>query len=871
MESIMKKILSIVRLFLVPLLLLASSANPVSKEVFPTVLSSQTRITLQKPISVKQTNFLQSQELINAENCFLKRFRHKKKDKHALCKHKSDSSAILSAFNFFATSSDETLTLSKRKQTFSQADLPALNIQRSHTKLTFKAPLNAKGKRVQRIGAIKDISRRSTYVFHEGDYYIESLDIESENPRKNDVFRLKTKGKVRIFLNSDSRIVKKATKYKRRAYIGLNRSGKPSNLLIFAKGKLTLEASKRLKIKGFIYAYQDITLTGNKHASLRGAVSSEGKLTIGKEEAKHWKQRKSGKYVYAKHALSSLNLDYPIEDSVAPVITLNGEENITITLGESYEELGARAIDNIDGNISVSISGEVNTSAVGTYELVYSAEDSVGNEANLTRVVEVIEDENEIQLLTLLTNKTKYTRKLTYYGQDNEGKVIYYYAGVPLSTQVFATFEDGEKEEVTDKIEWVLTNNAKIAYGNVVLTKEGTTFVQVQYQNITSNTIEVTLENYEENSNNIIDYIIYDSNTPKRGIDIEIELTQKPLKPVTLVLELDPKDKVEFKKRIYPSPPLYKKTIIFKAGEKRYRKGTIRIEDKDENSTSPYVIKTHILESEDTSYDGKDPQDIRVVPNTKIELITPPIEQRRGALRGVHINMLLQAYATWGVEFRLVNPPKGMYLSDGEYSHILDQEEMLTKRPKIIEWNVPMDAIEGKTYDITVEVTDAKKRKGSLIFPIKVPKTTPIQTQIVNNELTVTDKKSNLYGMKMKGHSGEDIFELKLRAVDYGDVWRKNGVGTKTVMVFVLDNMPEALDVKFPEYIDNYKKRKSMGVDFLQYAAMGMADGDFWDRAYRAGYSYDGTKGLVIPSLHTRLHTSNIFILITNKSQERDK
>jgi hypothetical protein len=561
-----------------------------------------------------------------------------------------------------------------------------------------------------------------------------------------------------------------------------------------------------------------------------------------------------------------------VSDTTPPVITLNGKKDITITQGDIYNELGATALDDVDGNVSVNISGSVDTTIVGVYTLTYTATDSANNIASKTRTVNVEGKINKLKTLTLSASQTKYTRKLSYYGKNPDGKVINYYAGVPIFMQVFATFENGDKEEVTDKIEWILSNNTKTPYGSVVLTKEGKTTVQAQYQNLKSNAVELTLENYETTSKHLIKYTVYDSHIPGRGVDIRIALAAQPLKPVTLRLELDPKDKVEFK-NYRSSSAIYTKTLTFKPGEYRNGVKSVEIEDKDENNTNSYVIKTHVLESEDTNYGGKDPQDINFEPKREIEFVVPPIAQRRGALRGVHISMLIKAYATSDVVFRLVDPPEGMYLSDGQYSHILDQEEMSTKRPKIIEWDVPMDAIEGETYEITVEVTDAKKRKGSITFPIKVPKTKSIQTEIVNNELIVTDKDSTLYGMKMKGHSGEDISELKLRSVDYGDVWKKfvhqapEDIAER--IVFVMDNMPKALDVKMPEWMDTYEERRELKVTTYRCDKFSaMYSNDSWDKGMGTrSINYNDTHGYYISTDNEEL--GNIFMIII-KSQRRN-
>ncbi|MBL4868816.1 MAG: BspA family leucine-rich repeat surface protein [Pseudomonadales bacterium] len=74
----------------------------------------------------------------------------------------------------------------------------------------------------------------------------------------------------------------------------------------------------------------------------------------------------------------------------SPVITLNGDSAINLFIGDSYIEQGATAIDDLDGEVNVIISGSVDTSTVNNYVITYSATDSAGNTGNLTREVNVI-------------------------------------------------------------------------------------------------------------------------------------------------------------------------------------------------------------------------------------------------------------------------------------------------------------------------------------------------------------------------------------------------------------------------------------------------------------------------------------------------
>ncbi len=79
-------------------------------------------------------------------------------------------------------------------------------------------------------------------------------------------------------------------------------------------------------------------------------------------------------------------------DLLPPVITLNGEESISIIQGEKYIELGATATDNKDENVIVNISGSIDNLKIGTYEIIYTAKDKAGNLAVKTRTIEVMEN-----------------------------------------------------------------------------------------------------------------------------------------------------------------------------------------------------------------------------------------------------------------------------------------------------------------------------------------------------------------------------------------------------------------------------------------------------------------------------------------------
>ncbi|WP_218668078.1 DUF5011 domain-containing protein [Virgibacillus proomii] len=80
-------------------------------------------------------------------------------------------------------------------------------------------------------------------------------------------------------------------------------------------------------------------------------------------------------------------------DNDAPVITLNGDNPMTLNVGETYSEPGATAKDNVDGDLTeqMKISGEVITHKAGEYSITYTVTDKAGNKATATRTVYVEE------------------------------------------------------------------------------------------------------------------------------------------------------------------------------------------------------------------------------------------------------------------------------------------------------------------------------------------------------------------------------------------------------------------------------------------------------------------------------------------------
>ena len=74
-----------------------------------------------------------------------------------------------------------------------------------------------------------------------------------------------------------------------------------------------------------------------------------------------------------------------IQDTVAPTISLNGGESVSIKEREEFQDPGASAVDDRDGDVSgsIKVDGYVDISRPGTYTVTYTAQDAGGNTAQV--------------------------------------------------------------------------------------------------------------------------------------------------------------------------------------------------------------------------------------------------------------------------------------------------------------------------------------------------------------------------------------------------------------------------------------------------------------------------------------------------------
>lgn len=138
-----------------------------------------------------------------------------------------------------------------------------------------------------------------------------------------------------------------------------------------------------------------------------------------------------------------------------PVLTLVGEQAITLTMGGTFAEPGYRATDNNGQDITarVRVSGEVDNMKPGDYTITYTVADDAGRTTVAQRVVtvqaaqqpEVVQPEGKVIYLTFDDGPGAYTDRLLEILKQYNAKATFFVVGTNanLSQRLKAIAEDG--------------------------------------------------------------------------------------------------------------------------------------------------------------------------------------------------------------------------------------------------------------------------------------------------------------------------------------------------------------------------------------------------------------------------------------------
>ena len=128
-----------------------------------------------------------------------------------------------------------------------------------------------------------------------------------------------------------------------------------------------------------------------------------------------------------------------------PVLTLNGDTAITLSMGSTFSEPGfcATDCDGKDLTDRVQVDGEVNTMAAGAYSLRYTVTDDAGRVTTAVRVVtvepakqpEVVKPDGKVIYLTFDDGPSVYTQKLLDVLAKYDVKATFFVVGTNVSSR----------------------------------------------------------------------------------------------------------------------------------------------------------------------------------------------------------------------------------------------------------------------------------------------------------------------------------------------------------------------------------------------------------------------------------------------------
>ena len=122
----------------------------------------------------------------------------------------------------------------------------------------------------------------------------------------------------------------------------------------------------------------------NTDGSISDVPSQVKKVTDGEYKFDNIKVGKGYFVVQSVDGLDSFSSsNINVEDNTPPELTIVNDKNLTIEVGDKYDEYGVTGLDNIDTPEElakkVDISGDVDTEKPGTYTVTYTVEDKAGN------------------------------------------------------------------------------------------------------------------------------------------------------------------------------------------------------------------------------------------------------------------------------------------------------------------------------------------------------------------------------------------------------------------------------------------------------------------------------------------------------------
>lgn len=187
-------------------------------------------------------------------------------------------------------------------------------------------------------------------------------------------------------------------------------------------------------------------------------------------------------------------------DKTNPVISLIGDSDLSIALGGNTSDPGATANDNIDGDISTSISSDWNTavdqSKTGSYVVNYTVSDKAGNKGTAKRNVTVKSMASSYLgvyksiLSTSFGSSSQQDATITLGNSPTQLKIFPFYIGYTLHADLVGLLNneivfDWNDQSANFKGTGTITNGGKniTLIGNITTTSGSQTFTSTLTKN----------------------------------------------------------------------------------------------------------------------------------------------------------------------------------------------------------------------------------------------------------------------------------------------------------------------------------------------------------------------------------------------------
>lgn len=153
-----------------------------------------------------------------------------------------------------------------------------------------------------------------------------------------------------------------------------------------------------------------------------------------------------------------------------PTIQLSGNNIVSIKMDETYEELGFKAMDSKDGDITdkVKVQNNIDYNTPGTYEIIYEVTNSKNKKFQIKRFVNIeigdISYKDEFDKIDNTTrewgakNNKDGTRSIGNATSEELIKYDAYYIG-PDEKTIYLTFDEGQNDTYVREIAKVLNEN----------------------------------------------------------------------------------------------------------------------------------------------------------------------------------------------------------------------------------------------------------------------------------------------------------------------------------------------------------------------------------------------------------------------------